>query len=240
MKHLVILSGGQDSTTCLALALERKRWSPSDEVEALSFDYGQRHRLELDSAANIARHFGVAHRTLAIPNLLGGNSPLNSSSTLETYTDYKSMEKIIGDRVERTFVPGRNMLFLTIAACVAAAEGFGALWLGVCEEDNANYPDCRGAFVEAMGQAINAALEGYTKLSIRTPLLRVPKDESIQLMHDLGGHAWRALALTHTCYHGTFPPCGACHSCVLRAEAFARAGLADPLIERARRGNALP
>lgn len=153
-KALVVLSGGQDSTICLY-------WAKAnfDLVTAISFDYGQKHSRELHSATMIALMANVNHHIIPVRGILDGRSPLtNPSEELETYTDAKEMEEIIGDRVELTFVPMRNSLFLTIAANRAVCHDIGHIITGVCQADNANYPDCRDLFIESQQKTINEAL----------------------------------------------------------------------------------
>lgn len=230
-KCLVVLSGGQDSTTCLAWAK-----ATHDEVHAITFDYNQRHRIEIEAAKNVAKLIGVAsHEIVELGPILKGRSPLtNPAEQLETYPDYASMDKIIGDRVELTFVPMRNALFLTLAANRAALIGGGcAIITGVCEADNANYPDCRRDFINAQTKAINEALGtmGHEYIHITTPLISKTKAESIALMDELG---WLALlAFTHTAYDGQYPPVSKDHANTLRAEGFLQAGMPDPLVLRA-------
>ena len=224
---LVVLSGGQDSTTCLYWAKER-----FDKVHAVTFQYGQRHKREIDAAFKVGSMASVAsHAFIDVPNVLESISPLTSGAALETYSDYDSMDKIIGDRVELTFVPMRNALFLTIAANRAIALGLRTLVTGVCQQDNANYPDCRSGFIAVQEETINEAL-GITDFKIHTPLMNLSKAESIKLAQELPG-CMDAMAYSHTCYAGEFPPCGKCHACVLRREGFLQAGVADPLVARA-------
>lgn len=228
-KALVILSGGQDSTTCLFWALEKH-----DEVEAITFDYGQRHRSEIEAAKKVARIAGVeSHEVVQVPECLVSSSPLTSDKELETYDDPDQMESVIGGRRELTFVPMRNALFLTIAANRAEARGATTLVSGVCQMDNANYDDCRKTFLMAAEQYINTALghdhRGTPWISVAAPLLYLSKAKSIRLAESLRG-CMEALAHSHTCYAGAVPPCGRCHSCVLRASGFAEAGVKDPLI----------
>lgn len=226
-KALVILSGGQDSTTCLAMAC-----AVYDEVAAITFNYGQRHSRELEAAKNVAKIFRIAdHWEVTLGPILKGTSPLTDpSQSLEQYADFASMDAIIGDRVEKTFVPMRNALFLTIAANYAVAWGASVLVTGVCEADNANYPDCRRSFIDAQEKAINEALGG-DYLTISTPLIQMSKAESIRTIDAMGDLA--TLAFTHTAYDGQYPPVGSDHATVLRAEGFLQAGLPDPLILRA-------
>lgn len=226
-KALVILSGGQDSTICLYLAKQQ-----FDQVHAVTFDYGQRHYIEIECAKNIAKIAKIdTHEVIDVSKLLSSCSPLNNDSVeLEKYNDYNHMEEVIGDRVEHTFVPMRNSLFLTVAANRAVTLGCNDMFIGVSQDDNANYPDCTAEFISAQNHAINKSL-GIKGFKIHAPLLYVQKSKSIQFAQELG--AMNALAYSHTCYAGQYPPCGECHSCLLRENAFAKAGVVDPLIERA-------
>lgn len=231
-KALVVLSGGQDSTTCLFYA--KKHY---DEVHAITFDYGQRHRLEIESARKVAQMAGVAsHEVVPVPNCLVSASPLTSTTELETYDDYEQMDSVIGNRREKTFVPMRNALFLTIAANRAEAMGIQYIMTGVCQMDNANYDDCRGVFIQAAQRYINTALghdhRGTPKIHIMTPLLYLSKAETVELAYRLEG-CWKALAYTHTSYDGRYPPTDMNHANVLRAQGFLEAGLPDPLVVRA-------
>jgi 7-cyano-7-deazaguanine synthase len=227
-KAMVVLSGGQDSTTCLY-------WAKAvfKEVHAVTFDYGQRHALELDAARTVARMAGVAsHEVVEVPGVLRSRSPLTDPNVeLETYSDFESMDAIIGDRVELTFVPMRNAFFLTLAANLALARDCYHLVTGVCQQDNANYPDCRQTFIEAQESTINEAL-GIDTFRIHAPLMSLSKAEIVRFAQQIPG-CMDAMAYSHTCYAGQFPPCGECHSCVLRAHGFAQAGVSDPLVVRA-------
>lgn len=227
-KCLVVLSGGQDSTTCLF-------WAKAyfNEVHAITFDYGQRHQREIQAAVDVAKVAGVAsHELVVLGPILKGTSPLtNRNELLETYADHHSMVGVIGDRVEKTFVPMRNALFLTLAANRAAVAGIEHLVTGVCESDNANYPDCRRSFIDAQRLAIAEALG--TTFDIHTPLMQLDKQKSIQLARLMGDVAFTALAFTHTAYDGVYPPKGKDHASVLRAHGFEKAGVPDPLVVRA-------
>jgi 7-cyano-7-deazaguanine synthase len=225
-KAMVVLSGGQDSTTCLFWAKRN-----FGEVHAVTINYGQRHLLELQAAIKVAKMAGVAsHSVVNVPGILKSASPLTSENPLEEYTDFESMDRIIGDRVELTFVPLRNAFFLTLAANYALAVDCYHLVVGVCEADNANYPDCRASFIDAQERAINEAL-GIGYFQIHAPLISHSKAETINMAKALPG-CMDAMAYSHTCYAGTYPPCGKCHACVLRAHGFAMAGTVDPLIAR--------
>lgn len=227
-KALVVLSGGQDSTTCLF-------WAKTifDEVHAITFDYGQRHVRELQAADKVAGLAQVkTHTVVAVGPLLKGRSPLtNPEEELETYRSFEEMDGIIGDRVELTFVPMRNAFFLTLAANRAVAAGIFDLVTGVCQQDNANYPDCRQTFIDAQVTAINTAL-GIDRFRIHTPLMDLSKADSIRLAKEIPG-AFEALAYSHTAYSGEYPPVTQDHATVLRAQGFVEAGEPDPLIVRA-------
>lgn len=231
-KVLVVLSGGQDSTTCLFLAK-----ASYDEVHAVTFDYGQRHRIEIDAARKVAEMAGVAsHEVIDCSGLLVSTSPLTSANALEQYTDHDQMEKVIGDRVELTFVPMRNTLFLAIAANRAIALGCRHIVTGICQADNANYPDCTNMFRGRVQDAFNESLFGMrhhsNELRIIAPLIFMTKSESVRLANSLEG-CMEALAYSHTSYDGKYPPTDMNHSNVLRAKGFEDAGMPDPLVLRA-------
>jgi len=236
-KCLVILSGGQDSTTCLLWAKEHY-----EKVHALTFDYGQKHRVEIDAASCIASMVGVdSHRIMNVAGTLRGRSPLiNPHEPLETYKDFRQMEDTIQSRVELTFVPLRNMLFLVLAANYGLSLDCYDLVTGVCAMDNANYPDCTDQFISATTFAMQEALgmnradyikADHPQLRVLTPLISLTKAETVKLASTFPG--WeRVMGMSHTCYAGETPPCGRCHACVLRAEGFRQAGVPDPLVER--------
>ena len=217
-KALVLLSGGQDSTTCLYWAIDR---FGHGNVSAVSFDYGQRHRIELDCAAAIADHAGVAHRCLPIDTFtaLGGDALTDADIAVEPDVD-----DFTG--LPNTFVPGRNLIFLTYAAALAWQLGIANLVTGVAQTDYSGYPDCRAETLEALQQALRLGME--SDVEIHAPLMHLSKKETVELARDLGG--LEAMALTHTCYNGKRPPCGECPACVLRAKGFAEAGIEDPLL----------
>jgi len=203
---------------------------------AVSFDYGQTHNIELLSAREICEMNKIPHEIITVKDVLRSTSPLtDKAQPLETYDNYEQMDEIIGDRVELTFVPMRNAMFLTIGANYALSKNCRTLVTGVCQEDNANYPDCRSEFIASQTATINQAL-GIQDFKIETPLMMLSKKKSVLLAQTLKG-CMESLAFSHTCYAGVFPPCGKCHSCVLRAEGFAQAGVKDPLIERVEQYN---
>jgi 7-cyano-7-deazaguanine synthase len=223
-KCLVILSGGQDSTTCAAIA--RQQFS---EVHAVTFDYGQRHSIEIESAKAVAEYLNMAsHEIIPMGRVLKGSSPLVSDNVLGTYDN---PEQLPGG-VEPTFVPGRNLMFMTIAANRAAVLGVKDIFTGLCQEDFGGYHDCRAVFVEAMQAAIGEGFYGDPDyFTFHTPLMHLNKADSVKLaVTSLGGHDFRRLfALTHTCYAGVKGGCGRCHACILRDRGFKEAGVDDPL-----------
>ncbi len=214
-KAVVVLSGGQDSTTCLYWALDR---FGDDNVEALTFDYGQRHRIELECAGKVAQHAGVAHTTLPIDTFsaLGGNSLTDTGIPVEEAS---------GNSLPNSFVPGRNLVFLTFAAAFAWQRGIVDLVTGVAQTDYSGYPDCRRDTLDELEQTLRLGME--RAFTIHTPLMNLSKKETVEMARDLG--ALDAMALTHTCYNGQRPPCGECPACRLRAKGFLEAGVADPL-----------
>lgn len=236
---LVILSGGQDSTTCLFEALNREN---SHQVHTLTFDYGQRHVCEVESVAHvlvIAQEFYpnriVQSVVKRIPDVLEGTSPLtNPNFQVEQYAS----ADVLPGGLEKTFVPCRNMLFLTLAANYAYVNNCSKIVIGVSAEDYGGYPDCRPIFIDSVSAAINDSL-GIETLSILTPLMHLSKKETVELAMTLPGCV-EALAYSHTCYMGGIPsaingeliPCGKCHSCLLRQKGFQEAGVEDPLITR--------
>lgn len=231
-KCLVVLSGGQDSTTCLFWALKR-----FEEVHAVTFDYGQRHRREIQCARMIANLMGVEHEVITLgDDILKGTSPLvNKEEQLEEYEDHQSLP----GGLEKTFVPMRNQLFLTIAANRAYVLYCNTLVTGVSNEDFGGYPDCRPNFIEAFIHA--SSLGTFTEESLRvlTPLMSFDKKETVLLALEMLG-CYQALGLTHTSYDGEYPPKSKDHATLLRAKGFEFAGVPDPLILRAHEEGLLP
>lgn len=224
---LVVLSGGQDSATCVAMARQK-----FDEVHAITFDYGQRHLREIQAACAIAKLLHCeSHEVVSLGPILAGRSPLtNPNEELEQYKDFEQMSEVIGNRVEKTFVPMRNALFLTLAANRAICKGITSITTGVCEADNANYPDCRASFIQAQEHCIQEAL-AVKGFRIHAPLINMSKAQSIADIADMGELA--ILAFTHTAYDGQYPPVGNDHATLLRAQGFVEADLPDPLVLRA-------
>lgn len=216
-KAVVVLSGGQDSTTCLWWAFDR--FGPGN-VEAITFDYGQRHRIELECAANISKSAGIPQTLLPIDTFaaLGGNA----------LTDEIDVGDAGDGNLPVTFVPGRNLVFLTFAAAWAWQRNVSHLVTGVTQTDYSGYPDCRRNTIDSLENTLELGME--RKFTIHTPLMDLSKKETVLLARDLG--AIDAMALTHTCYEGQRPPCGLCQACVLRAKGFSEAGIEDPLTLR--------
>lgn len=216
---LVVLSGGQDSTTCLYWAIDR---FGTKNVSTISFDYGQRHKIELECAARIAERASVSNVCIPINTFaaLGGDALTDSNIEVENQVSAES-------GLPNTFVPGRNLIFLTFAAAYAYQRGIDHLVTGVAQTDYSGYPDCREDTIRALQQALRAGME--STVLIHTPLMHLSKKETVELAVQLG--ALPALALTHTCYNGERPPCGRCPACELRAKGFAAAGVEDPLLQ---------
>ena len=215
-KALVVLSGGQDSTTCLYWAIDR---FGRDQVSTVTFDYGQRHKIELECAKNIAVQAGVTHIQLPIDTFsaLGGNALVDD-------IDVDSEAPADGD-LPNTFVPGRNLVFLTFAAAHAWQNSIGHLVTGVAQTDYSGYPDCRKDTLQALQNTLRLGME--SEVTIHVPLMNLSKKDTVLLADKLG--ALDAMALTHTCYNGARPPCMTCPACLLRTKGFAEAGIDDPL-----------
>ena len=215
---LVVLSGGQDSTTCLYWAIDR---FGKQGVSSVTFDYGQRHRVELDCARRIAEQAGIPNTCLPINTFaaLGGDALTDTAIEVGDSAGSDSELPV-------TFVAGRNLIFLTFAAAYAYRHDIGHLVTGVAQTDYSGYPDCREATITALQRAISLGMD--RDLKIHTPLMHRSKKETVELAVELG--ALDAMALTHTCYNGERPPCGRCSACELRARGFAEAGVPDPLL----------
>lgn len=220
-----MFSGGQDSTTCLAHAL-----SKYDRVETLGFDYGQRHSVELQARLTVLQQLRTQCPQWA-PKL--GEDHVLSLDVLKQIGGSSLTEDVAfamqADGLPNTFVPGRNLLFLTLAGALAYRRGLQVLVTGVCETDFSGYPDCRDDTMKAMQLALNLGLE--RRLRIETPLMWIDKAATWQMAQDLGGDALVQLIVqdTHTCYEGTRDVlhawghgCGHCPACDLRAKGWQR------------------
>lgn len=251
MRVITLLSGGQDSTTCLFWAM--RRW-PRAEHYALSFDYGQRHRVELDRAREIARAAGCADHLVVRVGLdaIGGSALVDHDAKLEAPPG----------ALPTSFVPGRNLVFLGLATGWAARLGARRIIFGANEVDFSGYPDCRYDFIVAAEKAARLAIDASPlpePLCFFTPLLDRNKAQIVALARDLGPTCWAAIGRSWTCYDpqrsfeqhvphcpaiprygacdcppqtreytGDPKPCGACPACEIRARGFAAAGEEDP------------
>ena len=218
-KALVVLSGGQDSTTCLYWAIDR---FGQDKVWSISFDYGQKHRIELACARKVAAKAGISNICLPIDTFaeLGGDALTDESVPVSDTADSRTDLPV-------TFVAGRNLIFLTFAAAYAYRRNIGHIVTGVAQTDYSGYPDCREESIVALEKAIQLGMEFDVR--IHTPLMHRSKKETVELAVELG--ALDAMAYTHTCYNGRRPPCGECPACGLRAKGFNEAGVRDPLLD---------
>ena len=222
---LVLFSGGQDSTTCLAWALER-----FDRVETLGFDYGQRNRIELEVRPRVRDAL-----TRAFPHWgrkLGEDHRVNLASLADVSETAMTRDVAIAmqaDGLPNTFVPGRNLLFLTFAAAIAYRRGIQRLVTGVCETDFSGYPDCRDDTIKALQVAVNLGMA--SRFVIETPLMWIDKAATWRLARELGGETLVSIVReeTHTCYNGDRSHhhdwgwgCADCPACALRAAGYAK------------------
>jgi 7-cyano-7-deazaguanine synthase len=223
-KALVLFSGGQDSTVCLAWALNR-----FERVETIGFDYGQRHRVELECRADV---LGVMRRDFPQWAAKLGDDHLLDLGVLGHVSDTAlTSETAItfnASGLPSTFVPGRNLLFFTFAAAVAYRRGLKHLVGGMCETDYSGYPDCRDDSLKALQVALNLGMD--QRFAVHTPLMWIDKAQTWTLAHDLGGAPLTRLIIehTHTCYlgdrthkHAWGYGCGTCPACELRAKGYA-------------------
>ena len=224
MKAVVLLSGGLDSTTILAIA-KREGF----DLFALTFDYGQRHHVELDRARDIAKHFGaVDHQIIKIDLRQFGGSALTDSIEVPTGRDQEEMVSSI----PVTYVPARNTIFLSFCLAYAEIKEASDIFIGVDAIDYSGYPDCRPEFITAFETLANlatkAGVEGKSKIKIHTPLIELSKAKIIQKGLELGVD----YAMTHSCYNPgeEGKSCGVCDSCQLRLKGFQEAGVEDPII----------
>jgi 7-cyano-7-deazaguanine synthase len=227
MNAICLLSGGLDSATCLAAARR-----DGYRCYALSFDYGQRHRIELQAAARLAARLGAAeHRIVRIDLRAFGGSALTDDIAVPK--NRSGQEMAAGIPV--TYVPARNTIFLAFALAWAEISDAADIFIGVNAIDYSGYPDCRPEFIQAFEAMANlatkAGVEGRSRYHIHTPLIQMSKADIVRLARDLGVD----FALTHSCYDPdeSGRPCGLCDSCLLRKRGFAEAGVADPLDYRA-------
>jgi 7-cyano-7-deazaguanine synthase len=225
-KAILLLSGGLDSSTTLAIAK-----SEGYDVYAISFRYGQRHRIELEAAARVAVQIGVArHVTMTIDLRTFGGSALTDDISVPKDRSREAMHT----GIPITYVPARNTIFLSFALAWAEVQEAGDIFIGVNALDYSGYPDCRPEYITAYEKMANlatkAAVEGHRPIRIHTPLIHLSKAEIIRQGLELG------VDYSHTCScYDPAPdgaPCLSCDACLLRQKGFEEAGIADPLLER--------
>ena len=199
---LVVFSGGQDSTTCLFQAMQQYG---AENVQAITFAYGQRHGIELERAASIAQELGIRQTVLDLS--------LITAITHNALTDAQAAIETDAQGMPNTFVDGRNALFLLYAAIYAKGQGIRHIIAGVCETDFSGYPDCRDVFVKSMNVTLNLAMD-YA-FQIHTPLMYLTKAQTWALADEMGVLDY-IREHTHTCYNGVVGGCHECPSCILR------------------------
>lgn len=220
-KAVCLLSGGIDSSTAAAVARSR-----GCEVYALTFDYGQRHKREIEAARAVARFLNAAqHVVVSFDLRLWGGSALTDEIPLP---EGRGTEEQAAE-IPVTYVPARNTIFLAFALSYAEAVGAESIYIGANQVDYSGYPDCRGEYLKAFERVANlgtkAGVEGRMVFRIEAPLLNLKKSEIIRLGVSLG----LDYGLTWSCYAGGELPCGRCDSCLIRLRGFKEAGLEDPL-----------
>ncbi len=224
MKALVLFSGGVDSTTALAIAIDKYG---ADQVIALSVSYGQKHTRELESAQKIAAYYGVKMKLLDLAKLFEGSdcSLLSASNDDIPKESYKDQLDKLGGKPVSTYVPFRNGLFLSSAASVALSNGCGEIWYGAHSDDAAGnaYPDCSSKFNDAMSRAV--FLGSGEQLRIVAPFIGLKKAQVVEQGLKLNV----PYELTWSCYEGSVKPCGLCGTCRDRINAFRANGIEDPL-----------
>jgi 7-cyano-7-deazaguanine synthase len=211
-KALVIFSGGQDSTTALYWA--KKHFY---QVEAITFDYSQRHHIEIDCAIKIAQLSQTKHQVV--------KTDFFQTLTSSALTTTQEITQRKDNDLPTTFVPGRNLIFAMLSASYAYDQNIRDIVLGVSQVDYSGYPDCREETILSLQQTISLGLD--TSFTIHTPLIHKNKKDTVLLAKELG--ILDVMKYTHTCYHGQRPPCGKCPACILRAKGFQEAGELDRL-----------
>ena len=226
MKAIVLLSGGLDSTTCLALAAKRYG---ADEVLALTTFYRQKHKKELESARKVAAYYGVSQKEIDLAEAFSmSDCPLLSGNRNIRHQSYaEQLEALGGEGTVDTYVPFRNGLFLSYATAIAVSVGAEAIYYGAHADDAAGraYPDCTPEFSDAMGKAV---YEGSGRTChLEAPLINLTKAGVVKLGLELDA----PYSLTWSCYEGGGKPCGTCGTCIDRAKAFEANGVRDPALE---------
>lgn len=220
-KAVIILSGGLDSTTCMAAAQ-----AEGYELYPLTFWYGQKQAIELEAAKKVAAYYEVAdrHRIVDLNGVIKGSALTDADKEIPVHRGDEEMQA----EVPVTYVPARNIIFLSIALSYSEAIGADAMYIGVNALDYSGYPDCRAEFIAAFQDVINkgtAAGAHGAGIQIKTPLQFLSKADIVKLGSELGA----PLQFSHSCYFGTDPSCGVCDSCLLRIKGFQEAGVPDPI-----------
>ncbi|WP_416729272.1 7-cyano-7-deazaguanine synthase QueC [Fictibacillus sp. JL2B1089] len=216
-KAVIVLSGGLDSTTCMGIAK-----AEGYDLYPITFHYGQRHNREVEQAVEVGKYYGVAdHRIVDLTFLkdIGGSALTDEEVEVPTEAE---------EGIPVTYVPARNMIFLSLASAYAEVIGATAVYTGVSAVDYSGYPDCRPEFIQSMEETINLATKaGVTgkNITVETPLISLSKKETIEK----GLSLEVPYDLTTSCYNGKEAACGQCDSCVLRLKGFKEAGAADPI-----------
>ncbi|MCA0992345.1 7-cyano-7-deazaguanine synthase QueC [Pseudalkalibacillus hwajinpoensis] len=217
-KAVIVLSGGLDSTTCMGMAKEQ-----GYELYPITFHYGQKHNREVEQAKKVANYYNAPdHRIVNISflNQIGGSALTDDSIDVPTDMDE--------DEIPVTYVPARNMIFLSLASAYAEVIGAEAIYIGVSAVDYSGYPDCRPEFIESMNETVNLATKaGATgsEMKIETPLINLTKADTVSE----GLRLNVPYELTTSCYNGEEEACGECDSCRLRLKGFEEAGAVDPI-----------
>jgi 7-cyano-7-deazaguanine synthase len=226
-KAVLISSGGLDSTTCMGIAA-----AEGYDLYPLTFDYGQRHRIELEHARQVAAYYEVEHRHRLVPLAFfrewGGSALTDDTIAVPQAREAAQTGSEDDTDIPVTYVPGRNLLFLSVAASYAEIIGAEAIFIGVNALDYSGYPDCRPAFIEACEEVMKLATKVGTTgqpIQIKSPLIHLSKAQIITLGMELGV----PYHLTTSCYNGQARACGSCDSCRLRLTGFADAGYRDPI-----------
>lgn len=224
MKAVVLLSGGLDSTVCMAVA-----HSKGYELFPISFNYNQRHARELESATSIAQYYNVSKHIVIETNM----NAIGGSALTDTQLSVPA-GNIVSHQIPVTYVPARNLIFLSYALGYAEVTGADKIFIGVNALDYSGYPDCRPEFINLFQQVADystkAGVQEHRKIIIETPLLQLTKKDIVLLGKSLGA----PLQFTTSCYNGEQMACGECDSCLLRLKGFAEADTIDPILYKTR------